>query len=87
MSAATWSDGAPRSQGNAFTGHTGAAPIVWFTSASASYATRVNAGLGAGNALDSAGRATVSIDPNHAYGTTIATAEDKKFKRKQGAAI
>jgi len=87
MNAATWSDGTPRSLGNAFTGHTGAAPIVWATPAAAAYATRVNAGLGAGNALDAAGRARVDVNPNHSYGTTIATAEDKKFKRKQGAAI
>lgn len=87
MTAAAWAQGIQGSQNNAFTGHTGADPIVWATPAAAAYATRVNAGMGTGNALDSAGRARVDVDPNDRYGTTIATAEDKKFKRKQGAAI
>lgn len=72
--------------GNAFTGDHGAAPIVWATAAQASYASRVNAGWHNGRTLDMAGRATVMLDP-HASLISIATPEDKKVKRKQGAAI
>lgn len=83
---ATWDDGTPRSSRNAFTGHTGVAPLVWSTPGTRAYATRVSDGLGAGLALDAAGRATIKVDAK-ASGLSIATAADKKFKHKQGAAI
>lgn len=81
----TWSDGSLRSINNAFCGDTGFDPVQWSTSATAAYATRLNNNA-QGNALDAAGRPTVVMNP-HAPGISIATADDKKFKRKQGAAI
>lgn len=77
--------GAQKRPDNAFTGNTGMPPIQWSTSATAAYATRVNNNA-QGNALDAAGRPTVVLDP-HASGISIATAADKKFKRKQEASI
>ncbi len=84
MSTTDFWPGARKSPDNAFTGNTGMPPIEWSTSASAAYATRVKNAQG--NALDAAGRPTVVLEP-HASGISIATAADKKFKRKQGAAI
>lgn len=87
MNGATWSDGSPRSQNNAFTGHTGVAPIEWSTTASAAYATRVNNGTaGFGHALDASGRKTVLMEAR-VLGSSIATPADKKVKRQRGAAI
>lgn len=87
MMPATWPDGSPRSQNNAFTGNTGVAPVEWSTSASAAYATRlINGTAGFGHAIDAAGHKTVLME-TRVLGSSIATPADKKVKRQRGAAI